>query len=148
MQYIILLCDTILKLCSVLYISIAFINSTSFVVEKGLAAARKASSILYDKSIENLAKMEVKDLLYVFEGVNVVELLAEPGINVYELAMKAKCFKTNHDAKRIIGAGGFYINYQKITNTEEVIVPGIHILSNNVSLLRVGKKTYHVVRWL
>lgn len=92
--------------------------------------------------------MNANELVQTLEGATVVELLAEPGINVYELAMKANCFKTTHDARRIIEAGGFYINYQKITNTEEAIVPGIHILSNNISLLRVGKKTYHIVRWL
>ncbi|CAK9803164.1 Tyrosine--tRNA ligase, mitochondrial [Anthophora quadrimaculata] len=116
--------------------------------DEGLLAAKRASDFLYNKNIESLARMNVNDLVEVLEGATIVELLAEPGINVYELAMKASCFKTNSDAKRIIEAGGFYINYQKITNTNEVIVPGIHILSNNISLLRVGKKTYHVVRWL
>ena len=92
--------------------------------------------------------MQVNDILEILEGATVVELLSEPGIYIYDLAMKAKCFKTDRDARRIIAAGGFYINNQKITNLAEVIVPGIHILSNNISLLRVGKKTYHVVRWL
>ncbi|XP_017888615.1 tyrosine--tRNA ligase, mitochondrial-like [Ceratina calcarata] len=116
--------------------------------EEGVTAAKRASAVLYDKSIENLARMNVNELIQILDGAAVVELLAEPGINVYELAKKANCFKSDHDARRIIEAGGFYINYQKITNTEEVIVPGVHILSNNVSLLRVGKKNYHVVRWL
>ncbi|XP_076757557.1 tyrosine--tRNA ligase, mitochondrial [Xylocopa sonorina] len=116
--------------------------------EEGLVAAKRASAVLYDKSIDSLARMNVNDLIQILDGATVVELLAEPGINVYELAKRANCFKTDHDARRIIEAGGFYINYQKITNMEEVIVPGIHILSNNVSLLRVGKKNYHVVRWL
>ncbi|KOC64311.1 putative tyrosine--tRNA ligase, mitochondrial, partial [Habropoda laboriosa] len=113
--------------------------------EEGLVAAKRASDILYDRSVESLARMKVNDLVQILEGASVVELFAEPGISVYELAMKANCFNTDHDARRIIEAGGFYINYKKITNTNEVIVPGIHILSNNVSLLRVGKKTYHVV---
>ncbi|CAD1475615.1 unnamed protein product, partial [Heterotrigona itama] len=114
--------------------------------EEGLVAAKRASAVLYDKSIDSLAKMQMNDILQILEGATVVELLSEPGINIYDLAMKAKCFKTDHDARRIIAAGGFYINNQKITNLGEVIVPGIHILSNNISLLRVGKKTYHVVR--
>ena len=116
--------------------------------EEGLVAAKRASAILYDKSIESLAKVNANDLLQVLEGATVAELMPEPGISVHDLAMKAKCFPTERDARRIIAAGGFYINYQKVTNTEEVVVPGIHILSNNVTLLRVGKKTYHIVRWL
>ncbi|XP_060829750.1 tyrosine--tRNA ligase, mitochondrial [Bombus pascuorum] len=116
--------------------------------EEGLLAAKRASAVLYDNSIDSLAKMQVNDLVQILDGATIVELLSEPGINAYDLAMKANCFKTDHDARRIIAAGGFYINYQKITNSAELIVPGIHILSNNISLLRVGKKTYHVVRWL
>lgn len=113
--------------------------------EAGLIAAKRASAILYDKSIDSLAKMNANELVQILEGANLIELLSEPGINVYELAMKANCFKSDYDARRIIEAGGFYINYQKITNMEEVVVPGIHILNNNISLLRVGKKTYHIV---
>ncbi|XP_033200980.2 tyrosine--tRNA ligase, mitochondrial [Bombus vancouverensis nearcticus] len=116
--------------------------------EEGLLAAKRASAVLYDNSIDSLAKMQADDLVQILDGATVVELLSEPGISVYDLAMKANCFKTDHDARRIIAAGGFSINYQKITNSAELIVPGIHILSNNISLLRVGKKTYHVVRWL
>ncbi|XP_003707527.2 tyrosine--tRNA ligase, mitochondrial [Megachile rotundata] len=116
--------------------------------EEGLVAAKRASAVLYDNSIESLQRMNANDLVQTLEGATVVELLSEPGLSVYELAMKANCFKTNNDARRIIEAGGFYINYQKITNTEEIIVRGIHILSNNISLLRVGKKNYHIVRWL
>ena len=48
---------------------------------------------------------------------------------------------------RIIEAGGFFINYQRVNNFEEVIVPGIHILPNQITLARVGKKNYHVIKW-
>lgn len=115
--------------------------------EDGLLAAKHASAALYDKSIESFVRLNASELTDVFEDATIVDVLSEPGITVYELAKKAKCFKTDNDAERIITAGGFYINYQKITNLNEVIVPGIHILSNNLSLLRVGKKTYHIVRW-
>lgn len=115
--------------------------------EEGLVAAKRASAALYDKSIESFVRLNASEIADVFEGATVVDVMTEPGITVYDLAMKVKCFKTEDDAQRIITAGGFYINHQRITNMQEVIVPGIHILSNNVSLLRVGKKTYHIVRW-
>lgn len=115
--------------------------------EDGLLAAKRASAALYDKSIESFVRLNASELRDVFEGANIVDILCQPGITVYELVKKARCFKTDHDAERIITAGGFYVNHQRITNLNEVIVPGIHILSNNLSLLRVGKKTYHIVRW-
>ncbi|XP_023288902.1 tyrosine--tRNA ligase, mitochondrial isoform X1 [Orussus abietinus] len=115
--------------------------------EEGLQAALQASAVLYDRSIESLCKLNAEELVQVFEGASMVDLMPEPGLTAYELAMKANCFKTDHDAMRIINAGGFYINHQKITNVNEAITPGIHVLPNKVTLLRVGKKTYHVVRW-
>lgn len=112
-----------------------------------MLAAKRASAALYDKSIEFLTRMNIAELTDLFEDATIVDILSEPGLTVYNLARKAKCFKSDNDAERIIAAGGFYINHQKVTNLNEVVVPGIHILSNNISLLRVGKKTYHIVRW-
>jgi len=116
-------------------------------IDDGLLAAKRASAALYDNSIESFIKMNALEIADVFENATIVDILSEPGITIYDLAKKAKCFKTDHDAQRIITAGGFYINHQRITNLNEVVVPGIHILSNNVSLLRVGKRTYHIIRW-
>jgi len=48
---------------------------------------------------------------------------------------------------RIISAGGFFINYQRVSSFEEMIVPGIHILPNQLTLARVGKKNYYVIKW-
>lgn len=110
-------------------------------------AAKRASAALYDQSIESFTRMNALELADVFEDATIVDILSEPGLTIYDLARKAKCFKTDYDAQRIITAGGFYINHQRITNLNEVVVPGIHILSNNLSLVRVGKKTYHIIRW-
>ncbi|KAF6199906.1 hypothetical protein GE061_006204, partial [Apolygus lucorum] len=52
------------------------------------------------------------------------------------------------DAVRIISAGGFYINNNRTQNPDEVLVQGLHMLHNDVSLLRVGKKNYWIVKWL
>lgn len=92
--------------------------------------------------------MSAQDVFEVFEAATVTEIISEPGLTAYELAMKANCFKTEKDALRIIPAGGFQINHQKITNINEVITPGIHILSNKLTLLRVGKRSYHIVKWM
>ncbi|XP_047351075.1 tyrosine--tRNA ligase, mitochondrial [Vespa velutina] len=116
--------------------------------ELGLKAAKEASMVLYNKSIDTLVKMSADEIANVFEGATVVDILGEQGLTIYELATQVKCFKSDHDARRIISAGGFYVNYAKVTNLNEVVVPGIHILSNNVTLLRVGKKSYHIVRWV
>lgn len=87
-------------------------------------------------------------MVTIFQGASLVEILPEPGMTTLQLSLKAKCFPDQTNAIRIISAGGFYINHQKVQNIEEIITPGIHILQNNLTMIRVGKKTYHIVKWL
>jgi tyrosyl-tRNA synthetase len=49
---------------------------------------------------------------------------------------------------RIISAGGFYINHQRTNNPNEILNLNVHRLANNITLLRVGKRNYYVVKWL
>ncbi|XP_011497398.1 PREDICTED: tyrosine--tRNA ligase, mitochondrial [Ceratosolen solmsi marchali] len=116
--------------------------------EEGLSAAKNASLLLYDSSIESLSSMTTEQLLCVFENTQITHLIPDENMSVFDLAMKAKCFKNESDAARIINAGGFYINYEKVTDVNEIIHPDKYILPNNITLLRTGKKTYHIVQWM
>ncbi|CAG5031836.1 unnamed protein product [Parnassius apollo] len=115
--------------------------------ENGLAQARQATQAIYSKDVKSLVALNSSDLEQVFEGAPVVNLLLSPGISVLKLGMMAKCFPTESDAMRIIQAGGFYINHQRIKNINEVITESAHILPNLISLLRVGKRNYYIVKW-
>lgn len=64
------------------------------------------------------------------------------------MAMKARLFPTTDDAKRIIAAGGLYINQSRVSTPSHVVVPGVHVLPNNYTLARVGKKNYCLIKWL
>nr|CAD7439483.1 unnamed protein product [Timema bartmani] len=106
--------------------------------EEGLHSALQSSATLYEGSLESLGKLNTSELSHLFEGATVCELLLEPGTTLLDLALRAKCFATEGDARRIISAGGFYINQQRATNIDEVLSTTTHILPNNVSLVRVG----------
>lgn len=43
------------------------------------------------------------------------------------------------DAQRIIDLGGVYVNHGRVSNADTVLLPGLHILANNITLLRIGK---------
>lgn len=132
----------------ILFIYIILIVIYFIIIEEGLAAAKKATALLYDNSLESLSKVSADELVTVFEGASVYDLPVEPGMTAYDLAMRIKCFKNDKEAHRILTAGGYYINHSKIINPSEVLTPGIHILQNNTTLVRIGKKNYHVIRWL
>lgn len=129
----------------VVYFNIKFYSNFS---EEELRAAKTATLLLYDKSIDALSNMTQDQVALAFERSNIVDLIYDTRLTAFELAMKVNCFKSTEDAVRIINAGGFYINYRRVTDVDQVIKPGVHILPNNVTLIRTGKKTYHVVRWM
>lgn len=52
------------------------------------------------------------------------------------------------EATRLISEGGFYINQNRCRNISEIISPSVHILRNNYTLLRVGKRNYFIVKWI
>ena len=43
------------------------------------------------------------------------------------------------DAERIIKAGGLFINHQRVTEPEYVLIRGEHVLHNNITFVRVGE---------
>ncbi|XP_036331579.1 tyrosine--tRNA ligase, mitochondrial isoform X2 [Rhagoletis pomonella] len=116
--------------------------------EKGLKQAERITDALYKGSVDALGDLNYEEVKKTFAGAKVVDILAEPGMSMLQLAMKAKCFNSESDAMRIITAGGFYINQKRVQNIAEIITTGIHVLKNGLSLLRVGKKNFYIVRWL
>uniref|UniRef100_A0A1B6IT28 Tyrosine--tRNA ligase n=1 Tax=Homalodisca liturata TaxID=320908 RepID=A0A1B6IT28_9HEMI len=115
--------------------------------EEGLERARITTAAMYDSNIEQLSKLTSQDVVSLFKGATVVDLLLQPGLTVRDLAMAAGCFGTAGIAQTTISAGGFYINHKRVTNYGEMLTQAVHILPNNISLLRVGKKNYFIVRW-
>lgn len=63
-------------------------------VETGYQEALLATSALYNQDIETLKTLNVNDIVKIFKGATVVELILEPGISVLQMAMNAKCFLT------------------------------------------------------
>lgn len=115
--------------------------------KEGLERAMKATEAVYSKDVKSLISLTSTELEQIFDGATITNLLLSPGITVLELGLKAKCFPTENDAMRIIQAGGFYINHQKVKKIDEVITQSAHILPNLLSLLRVGKRNYYIVKW-
>lgn len=116
--------------------------------EDGLKKAQVVSNALYSGNVHALGELNASEIAPLFAGASYTELYMEPGTTMIQAAMQVKCFPTDKDAHRIITAGGFSINQKKTTNPLEMLVPDIHILANGISLFRVGKKNYYVVKWL
>ncbi|KAM7296034.1 tyrosine--tRNA ligase, mitochondrial [Ixodes scapularis] len=118
--------------------------------ERGLSLAQNATEILFggSRADETLHRLDEEELRLIFGDAGFVQLVPEPGTTVLDMAMKARLFPSKEDAVRIISAGGFYINQHRVNAPSHVIVPGVHVLPNKITLARVGKKNYYLIKWI
>ena len=121
--------------------------------EDGLGLALKTTDILYGGVREEdigpkLASLSQSEMTAIFDQASYVRLMFTPGLSMLDFATKIGCFKQGEkEAQRIISAGGFSLNQVRRTNIDELIIPDIHILPNKLSLVRVGKRNYHIIEW-
>ncbi|XP_047503067.1 tyrosine--tRNA ligase, mitochondrial-like [Penaeus chinensis] len=114
---------------------------------EGLESARRTTEALYGGRPDALAQMTSEELAVVFQSAASAKLVLEPGTSVLKMAMDAGCYKEEKDARRIISAGGFYVNLSRVTNPDLILIPGVHILPNGITIARVGKKNYYLIKW-
>lgn len=116
-----------------------------------LDTAIKASGILFGKSTtEDLASIDEKTLLQVFEGVpqaeisksqldsckSVTDLLSELTSGVI--------FPSKGEARRMIKGGGVSVNKVKLASAEEM--PSFDLLQDKYLLAQKGKKNYYLIK--
>lgn len=116
--------------------------------EEGLEKALMISDALYSGDFKAVGQLQPQEVAQLFAGASYTELYLDPGTTVLDAGMKFKGFPTEKDAHRIISAGGLYINQKKAQNPMEILSPDVHIMQNGITLFRVGKKNYYVVKWL
>ncbi|QDH80601.1 tyrosine--tRNA ligase [Echinicola soli] len=114
--------------------------------------ALKASSILFGKSsIEDLAALDERTFLQVFDGVDQVELtktefeeidgvldlLGEKGQGVI--------FNSKGEARKMIQGGGVSINKNKLSDPQDT-TDGLELLQGKYLLVQKGKKNYFIIK--
>ena len=119
--------------------------------EEALITAQKASSILFGKSTtEDLASLDEKTLLQVFEGVPQTELASNTlanSANVTDLLSEETggiIFPSKGEARRMIKGGGVSLNKQKLTDPNEKAE--VSLLQGKYLLAQKGKKNYYLIK--
>ncbi|XP_068518589.1 tyrosine--tRNA ligase, mitochondrial [Anas acuta] len=115
---------------------------------EGLESAKRCTRALYYSSVEALEAMSDQELQELFKQAPSAELVLEPGMSVLDLCRKANAIQDGPSGYQKITDGGVSVNGIRVTNPETVLILGQHILKNGVSLLRVGKKNYYIIKWL
>lgn len=118
--------------------------------EEDLQTAINASKILFGKSTtEDLAALDEKTLLSVFEGVPQVNISknelteTENYIDLLSTVTQEVIFSSKGEARRMLKGGGVSVNKTKITDMNAK--PAFDLLQNKYFLVQKGKKNYFLV---
>ena len=117
--------------------------------EKEYNAAVDASEILFGKGTTDALKALPEELLLnVFEGVpsfSISKSRLENGMGIIDLfADNTGIIPSRSEVKKLIQAGGIYINKEKVTSADQQI-HSIQLLNNRYILAQKGKKDYYLI---
>ncbi|XP_068595856.1 tyrosine--tRNA ligase, mitochondrial [Brachionichthys hirsutus] len=115
---------------------------------EGLESAKRCTDVLYHGSLSALAGMSDGELQELFKEAPFHELLLEPGTTVVGACRMVNAIPEGPKGFQIILEGGVRINHMRADKPEQVLTPKIHILSNGLSLLQVGKRNFYIIKWL
>jgi tyrosyl-tRNA synthetase len=114
--------------------------------ETALAAAERASSILFGEEITGLEPGEVADIFADVPSSEVSKSRLEgAGVTVVDLLIEAGLAPSKGEARRSITAGGIYLNNQRSAD-EKRMVTLQDAIGGRFLVFRKGRKTYHLVR--
>ncbi|XP_053318679.1 tyrosine--tRNA ligase, mitochondrial [Spea bombifrons] len=116
--------------------------------KEGFESAKRCTHALFHSSTDALEAMSDQELQELFREAPFAELLLEPGTRVLDTCLKMSAIPAGARGYEIISSGGLSINHRRVTNPDEVLVVGQHILKNGLSLLKVGKKNFYIVKWM
>ncbi|XP_078727505.1 tyrosine--tRNA ligase, mitochondrial [Lampetra fluviatilis] len=116
--------------------------------QDGLESAIRCTKVLYEGSTQDLEVMDDTELRELFRESSFTELVLEPGTSLHEMCLRVQAVPEGSHGLQMIESGGVRVNHERVTNPDQVLVLGQHVLRNGLSLLRIGKKNYYVVKWL
>ncbi|KAI3371121.1 hypothetical protein L3Q82_023752, partial [Scortum barcoo] len=116
--------------------------------KEGLESAKRCTNALYHSSVQALEEMSDEELQELFREAPFHELLLEPGTTVIDACRRVSAIPEGPKGYRMVSEGAVWINHRREDKPEQVLIPKLHILSNGLTLLRVGKRNFHIIKWL
>ena len=112
-----------------------------------VARAEHASSLLFAEDIATLGAEDVLAVLGDVPSTNIpsAEFAAGAGIGLVDLVARVQLAPSKSEARRIVQAGGVYVNNRRMTDVA-ARVTAADAIDGAVIVLRKGQKQQHVVR--
>lgn len=107
---------------------------------------RKATDILFGSEIVGLNDQELAGIFADVPSTSMSKDKLSAGIAVLDIFTESGLCTSKGEAKKLIKAGGAYINNNRI-NEMDLVVNASLLASESVMILRSGKKKYHLIRF-
>jgi tyrosyl-tRNA synthetase len=107
----------------------------------------KTSEILFGKEISDVSDNMLEDI---FKDVPSTELTweqLESGVPIVDAMVQCKISNGKSASRRLIDAGGVYLNNNRVTSSEYIITKD-SLASAHIAVLRTGKKNYHLLKFI
>ncbi len=116
--------------------------------DQALADAERASLALFGGSLEGLSVAEIEDVFAEAPSSEMPRSAFEgPGRPILDLLVETGLVKSKGEGRRLIAAGGVYVNNVRVEDAGQAIATA-HLIGGRFLVLRTGKKQYHLVRML
>ncbi|XP_027206358.2 tyrosine--tRNA ligase, mitochondrial [Dermatophagoides pteronyssinus] len=118
--------------------------------QDGLDQAKRITSALFDKNLDQLGDLNEQEINDVFDGVPTIHMeFINQQTTVLSLAMRTNFFHSEIEAINTIKDGGLYINYNRHSKADDFIEDKPeHIMKNHITIVSLGKRTHCLVKWL
>ena len=113
--------------------------------DTGLAAARKASEVLFGGEISNFSDRELIDIFNDVPSSDIRRDRLNEGIGVLALFNETGLSGSNSQAMQLVKQGGAYVNNIRVEDSRMTVTPA-DLASETMMVLRSGKKKYHLVK--
>jgi tyrosyl-tRNA synthetase len=113
--------------------------------DEGVKSAERAAHVLFGGSLDGLSKKEVLDIFADVPSHTLSNSELSAGKLYVDLAVEAGLFKSKGEARRMIEAGGVYVNGVRVSDAAYTL-SSKDAIDGELFVLRKGKKDYTVVR--
>jgi len=113
--------------------------------EDGLAKAVAASGALFGGDLSALGAAELVDIFADVPSSTIERSRIDAGVSVLDLFAESGLAKSKGEARRKVSQGGAYVNNERVADVEATIGAG-DLLADELLVLRMGKKQYHLIR--
>lgn len=114
--------------------------------EKAVQLAQQASGILFGQAISGLSDADLSSIFAEVPSTTLARQQLNDGLDLLEVLCQTNLCSSRGDAKKLVKAGGVYVNNNRIDAHDYKLTPA-SLASETIVVLRSGKKNYHLLKF-